>query len=935
MSRIIKRFIFLFVFTFPFICYSQHTDNLSKDEKAAVGRLDNGLHYILQPTVGARTEYRLVLNVGSLQEREDERAFAHFLEHAVFNNTLDFSKRKIIDTLSNLGYQFGRDINAYTTYDRTVFSLSVLDPSLEKLSLNILSNILSKAVFRKEDIEKEKKIVFQEIKDYKPQIFFEQKLLGSSYENRLPIGQIKDVELIEISNLNSFYRNWYRPDLATLIITGDLDTAQTILNINKTFGKVLTQNRIVQRQQNYYSFNPVSDGKLYKNKDSLLKDNKLEIIRFTDSGLMKTKQDFRRHLVEDLYKKYLVSKLRQANTMIQYESIWYLPQKNENALTIKAMSEKELISRLQGAASVIGAIHRQGISVDDLEIIKKDFLKHYPSIAYPIEAKNLADAYVDEVAVGHNYLSKSYKDSLTLHYLSQINQEDINREHNKIWFLNNKNVSYFFEYNPTLYDINASVLDSIWSTALNSPLLLSNLTEKKENHTSKLIINWNQLPKVKHDGNGLSAILDETFYAGIGVTEFVLKNGIRLAVKPIPNVKETIYSFAVKAGLNQLLESEYPYYQDASYFIGESKISGLSTDIYNSMLIERGLSILTDMSEDATTLNAVSLEGNLEDLYELTFRKLYAYSMPVEDFETYRKEQIQQLGREQLPSAFDQFSSVRLKKRISFYESGDLSSDFKLKTKEEWDKVNLNNMFRLFDLTVKNLDSAYILLTGKVNIDEARNNFIDYFSHLKTDSLTEAKRGNRKSQPVRITGNNPEIADSTRVEAAIVFLCQMNGTLKDHVILNIINSLINTEFLSFSREQEGLSYSPYVNLNIMGSKKPKASITIGFSTEKRNIERMEKYSIELIKRICNNTISKAKLKSLKNTIVNNKKSHLAMATPQMWVEQLRTYYLRYGTISSLEEYEVLLNSITATDIHLAAKRLLSEKNYKLFYEPYD
>ncbi|WP_160369430.1 M16 family metallopeptidase [Sphingobacterium humi] len=935
MGRIIKRFIFWLVFSFPFICYSQHTDNLSKDEKAAFGRLDNGLHYILQPTVGVRTEYRLVLNVGSLQEREDERAYAHFLEHAVFNHAIDFPNRKIIDTLSNLGYQFGRDINAYTTYDRTVFSLSILDSSLEKLSLNILLNILSKAVFRDEDIEKEKNIVFQEIKDYKQQIFSEQKLLASSYENRLPIGQIKDVELIEIPKLISFYRNWYRPDLATLIITGKLDTAQTILNINKTFGKVFTPNRTVQRQQNYYSFNPVSDGKLYKNKDSSLKVNKLEIIRFTESGLMKTKQDFRRHLVEDLYKKYLVSKLRQANTMIQYESIWYLPHQNENALTIKSMSEDEQINRLQSAASVIGAINRQGIAVDDLEIIKKDFLKHYPSNAYPIEAKNLADAYVDEVAVGHNYLSKTHKDSLTLHFLSQINQEDINREHNKIWFLNKKNVSYFFEYNSALFDINASVLDSIWNTALNSPLLLSNLTEKKENHTSKLIFNWNELPKVKHDGNGLSAILEESFYAGIGVTEFVLKNGIRLAVKPIPNVKETIFSFTVKAGLNQLLESEYPYYQDASYFIGESKISGLSTDIYNSMLIERGLSILTYMSEDATTLNAVSLEGNLEDLYELTFRKLYAYSMPVEDFETYRKEQIQQLGREQLSSPFDQYSSMRLKKRISFYQSGDPSFEYRLKTKEDWAKVNLNNMFRLFDLSARNLDSAYILISGNVNIEEARNNFVDYFSHLKADSLSIAKGVFRKSQTVSIQNNNPELADSTRVEAAIVFLCQMNGTLKDNVILNIINSLINAEFLSFSREQEGLSYSPYTNLNMMGSKKPKASITIGFSTEKRNLERMEKYSIELIKRICNNTISKAKLKSLKNTIVNNKKSHLAMATPQMWVEQLRTYYLRYGTISSLEKYEVLLNSITASDIQLAAKRLLSEKNYKLFYEPYD
>ena len=87
---------------------------------------------------------------------------------------------------------------------------------------------------------------------------------------------------------------------------------------------------------------------------------------------------------------------------------------------------------------------------------------------------------------------------------------------------------------------------------------------------------------------------------------------------------------------------------------------------------------------------------------------------------------------------------------------------------------------------------------------------------------------------------------------------------------------------------------------MMGSKKPKASITIGFSTEKRNLERMEKYSIELIKRICNNTISKAKLKSLKTPSLIIKKKPFGNGNPQMWVEQIsRIYYLRYGTISSL------------------------------------
>ncbi|MDR0195432.1 MAG: insulinase family protein, partial [Myroides sp.] len=125
----------------PLLAVGQSTfSDLPKANKAIYGTLDNGLNYIIHPIPQQKTEYRLVLNVGSLQERDDEKGFAHFLEHMIFNGSDDFPGRQAIDTLQRLGYQFGRDINAYTTYERTVYDLSLLDIRQQDLAINILGN---------------------------------------------------------------------------------------------------------------------------------------------------------------------------------------------------------------------------------------------------------------------------------------------------------------------------------------------------------------------------------------------------------------------------------------------------------------------------------------------------------------------------------------------------------------------------------------------------------------------------------------------------------------------------------------------------------------------------------------------------------------------------------------------------------------------------
>ncbi|MEE8523154.1 MAG: insulinase family protein, partial [Thermoanaerobaculia bacterium] len=112
------------------------------DPLVRTGTLANGLRYYLRVNGRPenRAELRLFVNAGSLQENDDQRGLAHFVEHMAFNGTRNFEKHEIIDYLESIGMRFGADLNAYTGFDETVYQLTVPtdDPAIVDKGIQIL-----------------------------------------------------------------------------------------------------------------------------------------------------------------------------------------------------------------------------------------------------------------------------------------------------------------------------------------------------------------------------------------------------------------------------------------------------------------------------------------------------------------------------------------------------------------------------------------------------------------------------------------------------------------------------------------------------------------------------------------------------------------------------------------------------------------------------
>ncbi|MBX6332427.1 MAG: insulinase family protein, partial [Gemmatimonadaceae bacterium] len=223
-----------------------------QDPALTVGTLPNGLRYYLRvnKSPAHRVELRLAVNAGSLQEDDDQRGFAHFLEHMAFNGTTHFPHNSLIDFLEASGMRFGADLNAYTTADETVYLVTLPsdDPAILGKGLDALQDWASGGItIDSSEVVAERGVVMGEwrlralvdtvVQNYRAH--YDSLWYGDSrYRVRAPIGDTTLIETAQPGPIRRFYHDWYRPDLMAVVVVGDFDRQQMLREITRRFGAI-------------------------------------------------------------------------------------------------------------------------------------------------------------------------------------------------------------------------------------------------------------------------------------------------------------------------------------------------------------------------------------------------------------------------------------------------------------------------------------------------------------------------------------------------------------------------------------------------------------------------------------------------------------------------------------------------------------------------
>lgn len=221
---------------------------LPVDSTVRVDTLENGLSYYVRRNTSPeeRAELWLVVDAGSTLETDDQRGLAHFIEHMAFNGTRNFEPQELIGYLESIGMRIGPDINAFTSFDETIYMLQLPtdgESSLET-GLQILEDWAEGITFDPREIEQERGVLVEEWRlhrgaggrmiDAQAPVLFS----GSRYAERQPIGTLDVLRNASREDLVGFYEDWYRPDLMAVIAVGHFDEAEVERMVRERFGDI-------------------------------------------------------------------------------------------------------------------------------------------------------------------------------------------------------------------------------------------------------------------------------------------------------------------------------------------------------------------------------------------------------------------------------------------------------------------------------------------------------------------------------------------------------------------------------------------------------------------------------------------------------------------------------------------------------------------------
>ena len=341
------------------------------DPDVTIGKLDNGLTYYIRSNKKPenRAEMLLVVNAGAVLETDEQQGLAHFVEHMAFNGTKNFPKQDLVDYLESIGMDFGPDLNAYTSFDETVYMLKVPTDDKEKLEkgFQILGDWAHNLSLDNEEIDKERGVVIEEWRlrggAWKRMIDKQLPIIlqGSKYADRLPIGQKAVIDTFKYDTVKSFYNKWYKPELMAIITVGDFEISSIKDLITRNFSSIQKSASLTQRpaipvpDHDETLFAIASDPEAPYSYGSI-------IFKFDKMKNHGSEEAFRKGLIFNLYNGMLNNRLDEL-TKTAAPPFLYVSSRKGSWIKSKQMYTLEAVVNTNGIPRGIEALLTEAIRV--------------------------------------------------------------------------------------------------------------------------------------------------------------------------------------------------------------------------------------------------------------------------------------------------------------------------------------------------------------------------------------------------------------------------------------------------------------------------------------------------------------------------------------------------------------------------------------------
>jgi zinc protease len=538
------------------------------DPGTTFGTLSNGMTYYIRPNAKPenRAELRLVVRAGSILEDDDQQGLAHYVEHMAFNGTKNFKKQELVNYLESIGVKFGPHLNAYTSFDETVYMLQVPTDSAKQLetAFQILEDWAHGLAFDHTEMDKERGVVIEEwrlsrgawarMDDKTFPILFK----GSRYAERLPIGKKEIVETAPYDAATRFYHDWYRPNLMSVIAVGDFDKAKIEKLINEHFAGM--KNPEKPRERTYF---PIPDHEetltaIAQDREATLSN--VSITYKHPRSQYKTVDDYRQKLVERLFSGMIRARLDELRSKGDPPFAFAFagrysnsPIKDFFAMTAYTQPSK-VIRSLEVLATEAERVRRYGFLASELERQKTQMMRDLErelAEKDKMESDMLVWSYVAH-ALGTSFLAGPEDEyALGQKYVPGITLDEVNRLSTQLIIQKNRVITV---HAPEKEGMNIPTGDAM--LAVLSTIEKGNIAKYEDNVTDAPLM---MPPTAK------ATIVSESKNEKLGILDWKLSNGVRVIVKPTDFKNDEVLMRAYSPGGSSLIsDADYDAVDNAS-----------------------------------------------------------------------------------------------------------------------------------------------------------------------------------------------------------------------------------------------------------------------------------------------------------------------------------------------------------------------------------
>jgi len=892
------------------------------DPSVRLGTLDNGLTYYVKNNGKPedKVELRLAVNAGSVLEDDDQRGLAHFMEHMNFNGTENFQKNELVDYLQGIGVKFGADLNAYTSFDETVYILPIPSDDPEKLEkgFTILEDWASGALLETDAIDDERGVVLEESRNGKGaqdrmnKVTIPVQFYGSKYAERLPIGKDEILKNFKPEVLKRFYNDWYRPDLMAVVAVGDLDPAILEQKIKDHFSGIPAA--IDPRERPVFGLPNHEDTKIAVAQDDEATFASINV-SYKDtfeSAPTTTVGDYRDDLVNGLFSFMINNRLQELTQKPEPPFIFAQSRyggtvaDNKNAYTSFAGSSPDgQLAALKAVLEENQRVKLYGFGEAELERAKLAYKSSYESYYAnrdKMESGRIVGQYVQTYLTGGAAPSPEWSYEKTIELLPGVTVEEVNAKIQNYIHDDNRTIVFTgptTENKPTEADI-LNVVNEV----ANAQVAPYEDAAVREN----LIENLPAAGEIVKTENN-----DK-----LGTKIYTLSNGVTVTTKSTDFKNDEILMSAYSYGGSSLYSDEdYLATVFANGGLTEAGIAGLSQTDMDKYMTGKLVSVRPFIGSTTENLSGSSTPQDLETMFQLIHLYFTSLNKDEEAYASFISKQKSFVGR-MMSNPNTYFSNEVNTKRN---EGNPRYAGFP--DEAAYDEADYNRAYELYKERFSNAGDFNFFLVG--NVDEAMVMELSkkYLANLPSTGEKEMYRTFewKEKQGTRNITVNKGTEEKSLVQMRWDYDIPSYNAQED-LAVDALGEALTIRIIEVLREQEGGIYGGGARGSMSKLPEPGFNFSVSFPCGPDNVEKLVAATQKEIASLKQNGPSEKDLNKVKEGYLLEYKEDLK--SNRFWLNSLVSASRDQRDPNQMMNFEAEVGKMTVKDVQAVAQKYLNE-----------